>query len=134
MDNKAFGAAIRAAREREGVTQRALAKMIPVTPCFMYKIEKGDALPSLPVAVSIATVLGVGLDELTGTGQGEDVAKLKAANTRLGRQLGAALDDLRMLDNCAVCGWNDKGECRAPKDLANCFAWRGAEQARLWEG
>ncbi len=64
----------------------------------------------------------------------EELERLKKVNEHLGRELGAALNDLRSLDNCAVCGWNDAGACRAPKNLMNCFAWRGAERARLWEG
>lgn len=136
MDSKYFGAAIRAARKRSGITQRALAKEIPVIPCYMHKIEAGESIPSLPVAVAIANALGVGLDELTGTGQGEDVGSLKAANKQLGDQLHAAQMDLARLDACQVCGWWDGYGCQAPKDVmmsGSCFAWRGAERTKLWE-
>ena len=61
-------------------------------------------------------------------------AKLRAANERLGRQLYAAQRDLALLDSCEVCGWNDNGSCRNKnKNSGACFAWRGAERARLWE-
>ena len=64
----------------------------------------------------------------------EENAKLRAANERLGRQLYAAQRDLAQLDSCEVCGWNDNGSCRNKnKSSGSCFAWRGAERARLWE-
>ena len=136
MGSKDFGAAVREARERRGLTQKALAASVPISPIFAYKIEHGDAMPSLSTATAIAKVLDVGMDELTGTGKGEEIALLKAANKRLGDQLHAAQRDLALLDACPVCGWWDGDGCRAEKDVrmgGSCFAWRGAERARLWE-
>lgn len=136
MGSKEFGAAVREARERRGLTQKALAAQVPISPIFAHKIERGDSMPSLPTAMKIAEVLGVGMDELTGTGQGEDIARLKAANKRLGDQFYAAQRDLALLDACEVCGWWDGHGCRATKDVrvgGSCFAWRGAERAKLWE-
>ena len=60
--------------------------------------------------------------------------KLRAVNERLGKQLHAAQRDIAELDSCEVCGWYDSGSCRNPqKKTGSCFAWRGAERARMWE-
>lgn len=135
MDIDAFGAAVRAARLRRKIRQKDFAGTIHVTPGYVYMIEHG-AYPSLALAVEISKALGVSLDELTGTGLGGDAAELIETNKRLQAQLRAAQQDLAQLDACVVCGWWDGDGCRAQKDVrmgGNCFAWRGAERARLWE-
>lgn len=129
-----LGEAITRERRRQGLKQKELAEMAHITPVYMGKIERGLTVPSVQVLVGISAALGVGIDELTGTGKCADVAELKAANERLGRQLHAAQRDLALLDSCEVCGWNDNGSCRNKnKKSGSCFAWRGAERARLWE-
>lgn len=135
MDIDAFGAAVRAARLRRKIRQKDFAGTIHVTPGYVYMIEHG-AYPSLALAVEISKALGVSLDELTGTGLGGDAAELIETNKQLQDQLRAAQQDLAQLDACVVCGWWDGDGCRAQKDVrmgGNCFAWRGAERARLWE-
>lgn len=129
-----IGPRIRLVREARGLRMADLEARVGLSAGNLYQIERGVHDPRVDTLFLIAQALEVSADELLGLGAGVETAELRRANRDLGLQLGAAQRDLRSLDACPVCGWNDKGECRAPKDLANCFAWRGAERARLWEG
>lgn len=52
------------ARQRAGLTQQQLADRLRVNRVTVGHIESGERRPSLALAVDIARVLGVSLDEL----------------------------------------------------------------------
>ncbi|MGB4778186.1 helix-turn-helix transcriptional regulator [Microbacterium sp.] len=58
--------AIRAVREREGITQAELARRVGVTRQTLIAIEQGRYSPSLELAFQLARAFGVGLDDLFG--------------------------------------------------------------------
>lgn len=59
----ALAARLREARERIGLSQRALAKDI-CTPAYVSRLEKGERIPSLQLLRRLAERLGVDADEL----------------------------------------------------------------------
>ena len=56
---------IKEKREAMGMTQKALAERVGVTPAQMCMIETGKRLPSLTVALRIASALETTVEELT---------------------------------------------------------------------
>jgi len=58
-------------RERCGMTQKDLAAMVGVSRKTISAYERGRATPSLRVALRLAQVLGVGLEELLKEGDNE---------------------------------------------------------------
>lgn len=56
---------IKEKREALNMTQRALAKRVGVTPAQMCMIETGKRMPSLIVALRIASALETTVEELT---------------------------------------------------------------------
>src|SRR5947208_5602300 len=54
---------LRAARERTGISQRALARGI-CTPAYVSRLEKGERIPSLQLLRRLAERLGADADEL----------------------------------------------------------------------
>jgi len=59
----ALAARLRAARERAGISQRALARGI-CTPAYVSRLEKGERIPSLQLLRQLADRLDVDADEL----------------------------------------------------------------------
>jgi len=59
----ALAARLREARERAGLSQRALAKGI-CTPAYISRLEKGERIPSLQLLRRLAERLGANADEL----------------------------------------------------------------------
>lgn len=55
---------LRARREERGLSIRALARQIDVSPSLLSQIETGKANPSVGTLVAIAAELGLSLDEL----------------------------------------------------------------------
>lgn len=132
-----IGPRIRLVREARGLRMADLEARVGLSAGNLYQIERGVHDPRVDTLFLIAQALEVSADELLGLWAGVEAAELRRANRDLGIQLGAAQRDLRSLDACPVCGWWDGDGCRAPKDVkmsGSCFAWRGAERARLWEG
>lgn len=65
---------IKEKREAMGMTQKALAERVGVTPAQMCMIETGKRLPSLTVALRIASALETTVEELTGNTATEQTA------------------------------------------------------------
>lgn len=63
---KAIGAAAREARRSLELTQEDAAERIGVSAEFYARIERGNALPSIPTFARIVTALGVSADQLLG--------------------------------------------------------------------
>ena len=62
-----FGQKILEIRKKRGVTQQELGKTIGVDKRVISKYEKGQTIPSVKVALQIATALDVSLDYLMGS-------------------------------------------------------------------
>ena len=61
---KAFGAAVRAARLAQSVSQEALGARVGVERSHMGKVERGEHLPNLGLVLKIAAALGCSAAEL----------------------------------------------------------------------
>ena len=59
-----MGERLRRARQQQGLTLRELAQRLGVSPSMISQIETGRASPSVSTLYSLATELGVSLDEL----------------------------------------------------------------------
>lgn len=59
------GANVRAIRQGRGLSQAQLADMVNISQSMLCQIERGTKVPTLPLSVEIAAILGVGLDLLT---------------------------------------------------------------------
>ena len=60
----AIGARIRAERERRGMSVRALARDVGVSPSLISQIETSKSLPSVSTLYAITTTLNVPVDEI----------------------------------------------------------------------
>jgi HTH-type transcriptional regulator / antitoxin HipB len=61
MSAKEFGAAVREARKREGLTQRQLALSVGAGERFIVELENGKETARLGKALEVAAALGVTL-------------------------------------------------------------------------
>jgi transcriptional regulator with XRE-family HTH domain len=68
---KSIGAAAREARKALELTQEDAAERIGVSAEFYARIERGNALPSVPTFARISAALGVSADTLLGLRSGE---------------------------------------------------------------
>lgn len=59
-----FGIYLKAARERAGLSQKELADRLNVPQQSIGRYEKSDIDPRISFVISVASVLGIGLDEL----------------------------------------------------------------------
>jgi len=59
MNMKDYKIVIRNAREKEGLTQYKLAKMVGITQSFMNEIESGKKSPSIEVFFRICEALDI---------------------------------------------------------------------------
>jgi transcriptional regulator with XRE-family HTH domain/mannose-6-phosphate isomerase-like protein (cupin superfamily) len=59
-----LGQRLRTAREAHGISLRALAKRIDVSPSFISQVELGRAKPSVATLYALVTELGISLDDV----------------------------------------------------------------------
>lgn len=64
MDINNLGIEIKRNRKLLKLTQEQLAELIDVNPHYIYEIEKGLKIPSLPVLITICEQLHVSIDNL----------------------------------------------------------------------
>ncbi len=64
LDYYAIGQRIRKKRKAQGLSQEQLAEKVEISTTHMSHIETGNTKLSLPVLVSIATILNVSTDDL----------------------------------------------------------------------
>jgi transcriptional regulator with XRE-family HTH domain len=62
--HKAFGRAVKAARDEQGLTQAALAKKSGLHVSYLSGVETGQRNPSLTALSQMAKALGLKLSEL----------------------------------------------------------------------
>ena len=55
---------IRSLRLGKGVSQAEMAEKLEISQALLCQIERGSKAPSLPVAINIARILGVTLNDL----------------------------------------------------------------------
>jgi transcriptional regulator with XRE-family HTH domain len=65
------GSRLRAERERRGISLRALARQVGISPSAMSQIETGRSRPSVRTLYAIVSTLDMSLDELFATGTGQ---------------------------------------------------------------
>lgn len=82
------GAQLRAEREGQGVSLRALARQVGMSPSAMSQIETGRSRPSVRTLYAIVSALEMSLDELFATGAGQ--ATRREAPSRGGARQGPA--------------------------------------------
>ena len=70
---KIIGKRIKSTREKTGITQKALAEMVEVSPAAINQFEKGQKKPSSELLASIARALGVSTDYLLGASKKEEM-------------------------------------------------------------
>jgi transcriptional regulator with XRE-family HTH domain len=63
-DRPSFGEALRARRQENRISIRALADQVGVSPSLVSQIENGKVNPSVETLVALVTALGLSLDEL----------------------------------------------------------------------
>ena len=64
---KTIGTRIKSKREEIGISQKALAEMVGISPAAVNQFEKGEKKPSSSVLAVISRELGVSTDYLLGT-------------------------------------------------------------------
>lgn len=64
MDAKNLGTSIKYNRELLNLTQEKLAELADVSPHYIYELERGLKLPSLPVLIELSEILHTGIDHL----------------------------------------------------------------------
>ncbi len=64
MDKKALGAAIKATRVENKITQEQLAEMIGIAPSHVKQLEAGNRSPSIEVLYKLAHTLNFSIDEI----------------------------------------------------------------------
>ena len=64
MDTALLGKSIRSNRDRLRLTQEQLAELLGVSSHYIYELERGLKLPSLPMLVTMAEVFHCGIDAL----------------------------------------------------------------------
>lgn len=65
----AFGAAVRAARTKQGVAQEVLANMAVIERSHVGKIERGEHMPTLAAILKIAVALDLPAGDLIAAAQ-----------------------------------------------------------------
>ena len=64
MDKKILGAAIKAARTENRITQEQLAEMVGVAPSHVKQLEAGNRSPSIEVLYKLSHALNLSVDQI----------------------------------------------------------------------
>ncbi len=64
VDIHKIGEKLRGLRTKQGLTVRQLGNVLGVDHSHITKIERGENIPSLPLALKIADFFGVSVDQL----------------------------------------------------------------------
>lgn len=93
FDRELFADRMVAARRDADMSQAALAEAVDVSTETISRIERGAYEASLASAAGIATVLGVGLDYLTGIDEGDE-QRNNPKSSPVAAKLSAKIADL----------------------------------------
>lgn len=87
-----LGPRLREARTRAGLSLRATARALGVSPSFVSQMENGKSQPSVATLYSLAQLLGVSVDELfaaeAGAGQGDVTSAAEQESVETGESVG----------------------------------------------
>lgn len=72
FDRKALGAAVKAARQDNKITQEHLAELIGIAPSHVKQIESGNRSPSVEVLYKLVLTLNFSVDEIFFPGRKDD--------------------------------------------------------------
>ncbi len=64
MDIRFLGTSIKQNRKRLHLTQEVLAEKLDVSTHYIYELERGTRLPSIPLLINIAELFNVTIDSL----------------------------------------------------------------------
>lgn len=64
--NEAFPQRLRRLREKRRISRRALSELCGLSKNMVARYERGERVPSLPDAATLADFFGVTLDDLSG--------------------------------------------------------------------
>jgi len=106
MDRKALGAAIKAARLENKITQEKLAEMIGVAPSHVKQIEAGSRSPSVEVLYKLAHTLNFSVDDIFFPGRKDDQKLLYKVERSLQQ---CSVHDLRVVYS-TITALKDKQE------------------------
>lgn len=94
LDRKALGAAIKAARVENRITQEQLAEMTGIAPSHVKQIEAGNRSPSVEVLFKLAQILNFSVDEVFFPGRKDEPELLYKIERGL---KGCSVHDLRVV-------------------------------------
>lgn len=90
-----LGVRLKRIREKSGMSLRAVARQLGVSPSFMSQLENGKSQPSVATLYSLTQLLDVSIDELFAADQIE-------ADSAAGSRGGSRTASVGMLDNRAA--------------------------------
>jgi transcriptional regulator with XRE-family HTH domain len=73
INQKKIGDRIRSKREKNGLSQKALAEAVGISPPAINRFEKGIKVPSVDTLAKLAKSLGVSTDFLLGAGADDEI-------------------------------------------------------------
>jgi tetratricopeptide (TPR) repeat protein len=123
---EAFALRLREARERAGLSQRALAREI-CTPAYVSRLEKGERIPSLQLLRRLAERLGADADELA---SGTRAAPDPLLDAELALRLGEDEDAERAF-RAALDRGDRAGRVRALRGLGELAFDRGEHRQAI---
>ena len=105
MDPKNISNNLKALRLSRGLTQPQLAKSAHISPVQLSRIERGKSEPRIDTIYSIASALGVGLDELLMEPKRLQSVRLRARKKikfrdRIIAEIACKLEDYNFLEQC----------------------------------
>lgn len=87
-----FGARVRAARTRQGLTLDALAAAAGISRATLSNLERGEHSPSLTAATNVARALGISLGQLLGEEERRPVVAIPQAERLLFRDPATGIE------------------------------------------
>ncbi|UGS38973.1 helix-turn-helix domain-containing protein [Capillimicrobium parvum] len=109
---------LRAKRQQTGLSVRALARLVDVSPSFISQIENGKANPSVGTLLAIVSALGLSLDDLFA--ETEDAEPVPASDVG---ELGSAAPPQPPASRAWHGGWVLRATDRPIVDLAGGVRW-----------
>ena len=93
MAREDFGARLRNARQRRGLSLRSVAQSLGLSASLISQIETGKSQPSVSTLYAIVTLLGVSIDELLGVGSSTVIPAPPRSTAQAGLPVQRASDN-----------------------------------------